>query len=161
MIIKLINKLRGIKYKSRDWLWNNRTMLVPVGTGIASTVWFIIEPSPEPIVLLSTAFLAAFVLEREKNETWYTVKIGVRYEICFRLDGSTHKERIKKIEQFIKEFDTVFKWSFVSKDGDGINRVVIETTEENKDKFLKLSHEYFCLYSVSMNNREIYERGIG
>lgn len=155
------NKLRWVKYRIRDFIWNNRGLLVPGGTGLASIIWFIIEPSPEPIVLLSTTFLAAFVWNREKTDVWYTTTQGIRYEIFFRADGTTHKERLALVNEFIDKFEFIYKWAFLSLDGDSINTITIDTLDDDHKKIIKQAYEMFALYSVTKNGHQIHERGIG
>ncbi|MDA3946370.1 MAG: hypothetical protein PF439_06795 [Helicobacteraceae bacterium] len=146
------------KYLLLDTLWNNKGLVVPLGTTIGSSIWFLIEPGPEPIVLIVTSVLAALVFAKEGKDQWHSSTQGHMYEIVTRSDTLSRSERNTAAKQFLEELEFYYKYQFVPGAGDGPNHLVVDTIINNENEFIEKTRKAFYVYFINKDGKTIYEK---
>ncbi|PIB16915.1 hypothetical protein [Vibrio rotiferianus] len=150
-----------IRYKVKDFIWANKYIFVPLGTAIASLIWYFLDSGPEPIVLVVSSLIATFVLKIEKSDAWYTKIQGDVYEIRSRSDLDSEKTRVKNAEKFISVLPFVYKYQFIPAKGDSLNLLVVDSIISNDEQFIELAKNHFFVYYIEKNGKQIYERDYG
>ena len=158
MRFKLREKYYPLKYRTKDFIWNNRQILIPVSTGIGSIIWYIVDSSPEPIVLIVASFLSAFVLNAEKHDYWYTSTQGDIYEVDFRADTQSEEERKSKANEFIYNLKFNFKWTLLLAPGDRLNKLAIDTLVQDEKQFIEQAKKMFYVCYIKKNGMKIYDK---
>lgn len=156
---KFLPKYWWIKHRLKDIGWNSRGMMVPVTTCIGGFVWLLIDPCPEPVVVLITGLLASIVWKRENNDAWYTNAQGNIFKVNFRCDTDGESKRIKLAKDFINKFDFVFKYKINPSAGDSPLEVTIDLIFSDDEDFIKRACGHGYVTRVWKNGSEIYQGG--
>ena len=148
----------SFKRKVSDILWGTNNHGVPIATAIGGSIWFILEPAPEPAVVFITSFLAVLVSRKHNNDYWYTKTQGNLYEIGSRSDTLSEQERIELAKSFVANIDFLCKYKIVPAKGDSLNLLYIDTFDHNDSRFIEKARKQFVVYYINKNGKQIYEK---
>ena len=130
---------------------NYRSAVVPGITSLMCVVWLVLEPGPEPVVVMFGALLATYISYAQLRDTWKNEIQGNLYTIHYR--GNP---------EFIHDLSNqllVVKWTEEIHNAEGHTTLNMDAIGPVlPEKIHEIAREsYRSLYWINKNGKQIWE----
>ncbi len=141
--------------RKRDFLWNNKSLMLPFISSVLCLYWLKVDPGPEPTVAFLVSILTFWSLYFQERDTWYTQTQGKLWVIVGRCGSQKNNDTF--IKQTLIKYAPVAKYK-VDNEGDFFT-LIIDSHTSVKAEFLTTQVKLYGgkIYSITKNGKCIWQ----